>query len=93
MATYIYCDPEATRRPARRVTVTESFYRPGYTREVSRVNYLRNGFVQCAECNYPGPAIEINATQSDTPCSKRCTLATRPDCECDCNGLNHGSAA
>ena len=28
--------------------------------------------------------------ETDTPCDERCTSAKGPDCNCSCNGANHG---
>ena len=34
----------------------------------------------------------INATHSDTKCGPRCWNAKHADCECECDGANHGSS-
>ena len=92
MTTYTDCTNHG-RQTARKITVTESFYKPGYTRTVERVQYLPNGYVKCSICNYPAPAIEINGTVTDSPCGPRCLNATGHDCECECGGQNHGADA
>ncbi len=87
------------RQRARQLPVTE-FRMSGGVRTTWTVSktWTRDGLVKCGhqddssrfDCNAPSPAIVIDATVTDTPCSDICTSATGRKCECSCGGTNHG---
>lgn len=36
--------------------------------------------------------VPVRGRTTETACNERCEDARRPDCECSCGGLNHGSS-
>lgn len=92
--TFINCTNHG-RQKARKVEVEVAQYNAfsgaRWTVKHTKVQTLPNGFVKCSVCNYPGPAIVIDATITDTPCSEKCVTATSKKCECACGGENHGA--
>jgi hypothetical protein len=64
----------------------------GYELHTTGLNFLRG--LTCAECGSDDVWLKpVKGTYNeDVACDPRCMNARGPNCECSCNGSNHGSA-
>jgi len=61
-----------------------------YVRIADGVKVNRDHDSRCPQCNKFADFNDVKAVKGEHKCGARCTNAKGGDCDCQCNGKNHG---